>query len=178
MSRDVYAPLSAQTFLLWCRMYGNSPDIINLRFWLEKYHEDVFLTSAAEAAFYKEVQALRRPPEVSNSPDSDNVTNLTERENENDMEPRKRDTKGKPATDTLLKPLEAGTVRAEIIELIMQVGNGKCTINEVLDTFMLDRRALLSHLNMTHKRHGIGYSVTDNVITLAMPGGLTDVFDI
>ncbi|MBR0876929.1 hypothetical protein JQ608_06895 [Bradyrhizobium liaoningense] len=76
---------------------------------------------------------------------------------------------GKPAADTLLKPVRSKK-RATILRWFLQFPNG-IRVGDAVQTLNLTRSAILSYWYFIHREHGIGYTLTNNIITPRLPPG-------
>lgn len=173
----------ATEFLRWCNSFGstfhNSPDIINLRFWLE-HRKKIKLNRAHEEEIILEVTGLINQGDVEDgiakTQHDVGFENEIEISNgENDMKQRKRNAKGKPPADKLLRELNPDTMQGKIVQCILDVSNN---VNDICDQFFIERHALLTQLNIIARNTGIGYSVTGDDIDLKLPNGVTDPFEL
>lgn len=143
----------AELFVEWCCGFGpsfhNSPDRINLQFWLMKKQLNV----KSQDAILTEAKIL-----------------MEER-----LDVRNRNAKGKPPADKLLKEISPGTKQGKILAYILDFSS---SVNDVCEEFLAERHEIMTQLNVLARTAGIGYSVTGDVITLAMPPGVTDPFEL
>lgn len=157
-----------RAFLSWCDKFGNSPDVINLRWWGAN-RRLIQYTPAEERAMLSEVAALKCPPLIIPATVENNEEEI------GDMLTRKRDAKGKPAAGTLLKELDPNTIQGKIVEFVLTQSP---SVDAALDEFMLERHSLLTHLNVMSRTTGIGYSVSKDTIRLTLPQGVIDPFEL
>lgn len=102
----------------------------------------------------------------------------TEVEEVNDMTngtTRNRKAKGKPPAATLLKELNENTIQGKIIKHIMNVS---ASMESLMDEFFMERHSVLTHLNVIARTSGIGYSVDGDVVSIVMPEGILDPFEL
>lgn len=161
----------AEEFKTWCNSFGpsfhNSPDIINLRFWL-KERKQLQLTDTEERAVLAELHEESQTDITKESKDEDEIDIF-----EDDEMTRNRNAKGKSPASTLLKILDPKTMQGKIIAFIMQ---SSTSVNDVCDNFFIERHALLTQLNVISRTAGIGYSVAGDKISLVLPDGVKDPF--
>ena len=89
--------------------------------------------------------------------------------------PRVRDG-GKPAADTLLKPCRSKK-RAAFLRWFLERSGG-VRVGYAVEQLHLTRSAIFSYWYFISREHGIGYTLTNNVITPVLPPGCNaaDVF--
>ncbi len=92
---------------------------------------------------------------------------------ENEM-PRNRNAKGKPAGETLLRTLKSTTTQGKIIAFLLETPS----VNAAMDNFFMERHSLMTQLNIVARNTGIGYSVTGDAVTLMLPPGVVDPFEL
>lgn len=83
---------------------------------------------------------------------------------------------GKPAADKLLKLVKPKTKRGKFLAFFMK-NDGSRSIRECMAEFNITRSNALSYLHLTHKDHGIGYSLVGDTASLVFPAGVTDPFN-
>ncbi|WP_027521731.1 hypothetical protein [Bradyrhizobium sp. Ec3.3] len=74
---------------------------------------------------------------------------------------------GKPAADKLLKPCRSKK-RAAVLRWFLQHPEG-VRIGEAVQALSLTRSAVFSYWYFIHREHGIGYTLTNNIITPRLP---------
>ena len=153
---------TAKDFQAWCTAWRNSPDIINLRWWLEN-RKHLTLSDAQQRTIIDEVRNERMPVTAPELTDED----IFGKDQTDDMaDERKRNAKGKPAAAKLLRELDAETIQGKLVDFIILTSDD---INDVMDNFMMERHSIMTHLNIMARATGIGYSVTDGKIHLTLP---------
>lgn len=169
----------AQRFLTWCNTaepgWRNSPDEINLRFWL-MYRSGHGLDSSRNVADI--MKAIRNGHEETLT-DFD-IFGDTEKEGEDmaEKQTRNRDAKGKPAAATLLREVNPKTLQGKILAYILDDLLGSTSVDDVCEQFFLERHGLMTNLNIVAKNCGIGYSVSGDAIKVTLPPGVTDPFEL
>lgn len=92
---------------------------------------------------------------------------------ETDM-PRNKNAKGRPAGPVLLRTLKLKTLQGKIIEFLLKTPS----VNAAMDEFFMERHSLMTQLNIVARNTGIGYSVAGDVVTLTLPSGIVDPFEL
>ncbi len=88
---------------------------------------------------------------------------------------RNRSAKGKPPAATLLKELNENTIQGKIIKHILNVST---SMQSLMDEFFMERHSVLTHLNVIARSTGIGYSVAGDVVSIVLPEGTLDPFEL
>lgn len=83
---------------------------------------------------------------------------------------------GKGAAKGLTKPVKRKGKRGDFLAWFLE-GNGSRPVREAMAQFGMTRSNVLSYLFILQKDHGIGYTLTGDLATVAMPEGVTDPFD-
>lgn len=167
-------------FMSWCEVFSNSPDIINLRWW-DVNRRQAFYAAEEENRIISAIGKLTEHPiSVQSDAQPERIpVNQNNHGSDNDManKPHKRNAKGRPAADKLIKTLDPTTLQGRIVEFILKDPAHK-QIDKVLDNFMLDRHPFLTTLNVIARNTGIGYQVLNEEVILTLPPGVIDPFDL
>lgn len=85
----------------------------------------------------------------------------TRGQGDEDREPR-----GKPAADSLIRPIGRETKRGRVAEFFL--GEPK-SVREAMARFSMTRSAVLTHLHGLHSQCGVGYSLTGDAAEVLLP---------
>lgn len=174
LSAVITTKSTAEYFRIHCVSFRVLPTPERLHAWLDLYGfapvsttEAKFICSSIHVRFSK--------PEVKELTDEDLFGPNTNIESENDdMKTRNRSAHKAPAA-TLLKELNPKTIQGRLIEFLL----AKATpMDDALDHFMLERHTVMTTLNVIARQTGIGYDVKDNVVTIHLPAGVIDPFEL
>lgn len=163
-------------FLDWCCNvapgFHNSPDHINLKFWIEERSGLFEWDNDLQQSMLKEMRSRKEL----NVAATENLrdTNQIQKEGDDNMT-RHRDAKGKPAEEKLKKEINPRTLQGRIISFCMDISDD---VKDVMREFQLERSAVMSNLNVVSKNSGIGYNVTGDTINITLPSGCVDPFEL
>jgi len=169
----------AEEFIDWCNNvpgapgFRNSPDHINLKFWIEErsglieWDDDLPKLLLTEMRSRQELNVVAPIENL-----RDNIQ--ARKDGEEDMT-RHRDAKGRPAEPTLKREINPRTLQGRIISFCMDISDD---VKDVMREFKLERSAVMSNLNVVSKNSGIGYSVTGDTINITLPNGCVDPFEL
>ncbi len=85
---------------------------------------------------------------------------------------------GKPVASSLLKPVRRDGKRGRFLQWILTDNDGSVSIRACMIQFEMTRSNALSYLHAINKDHGIGYELVGDTVTLELPPGCEDPFDI
>lgn len=168
---------TAEDFWKWCSQFGptfhNSPDAHNLTTFLLKKKHSLTLDERRQVLDIANELRTGQKPAVKPITDADIFGDEAE-ESEEDM--RNRTAKGRPAGTELLKELSLKTTQGKIVQRIIDEGTNN--VDDLAEEFSINRHAVMSHLNVISRSTGIGYSVKDSIVTLTLPAGVKDPFEL
>lgn len=76
---------------------------------------------------------------------------------------------GKPAADSLLKPVKRNSKRGKVLAWFLEEDEGR-SVRAAMADFGDTRSSILSTLHVLNKDHGIGYSLSGDAATIDVPG--------
>lgn len=166
-----------RNFLDWCINvpgspgFHNSPDFLNLKFWIEERSGLIEWEDDLPRLVLKK---MRDSQELTMAP-VENLRDTIQAQKEGEDMTRHRDAKGRPAEPTLKREINPRTVQGRIISFVMDISDD---INDVMREFKLKRQDVMSNLNVVSKNSGIGYNVTGDTINVTLPTGCVDPFEL
>lgn len=167
-------------FLHWCNNvpgapgFRNSPDAINLKFWLEERSGLFEWDEDTPGNILVEMRS-RYELKLASEQNLKDTTSIRKDGEDSDMATRQRNAKGRPATQTLIKEINPKTLQGRIIAFVMDISDD---IKDVEREFKLERSAVMSNLNVCSKNSGIGYEVIGDTIKVTLPTGTVDPFEL
>lgn len=170
----------ADEFLDWCNHvpgapgFRNSPDHINLKFWIEERSGLIEWDDDLPREILTEMRSRQELKEVAPIENLRDNTSSIRKDGEDDMT-RHRDAKGRPADDKLKREINPKTLQGRIVSFVMDISDD---VKDVMREFKLERSAVMSNLNVVSKNSGIGYNVTGDTINVTMPPGVVDPFEL
>jgi hypothetical protein len=84
--------------------------------------------------------------------------------------------RGKPPGECLMIPVNPNRLKGKVLIRFLELG-GSADLNSIADYFFLSRTAVLSHLFMLNKKHGIGYEVLRGTAKIILPKNCNDPFE-
>lgn len=168
----------AGEFLDWCNNvpgspgFRNSPDHLNLKFWIE---ERSGLIEWDDDLPRKILTEMRSSQELSLAPIENLRDNIDSRKEGDEDMTRARDAKGRPAELKLKREINPKTIQGRIISFCMDISDD---VKDVCREFKMKRQDVMSNLNVVSKNSGIGYNVTGDTINITLPPGCVDPFEL
>lgn len=165
-------------FLDWCNNvapgFRNSPDHINLKFWIEERSGLFEWDDDLQQKMLTEMRS-RQELKVVDATENLRDTNQIQKEEGDSAMNRHRDAKGRPAEEKLKREINPKTLQGKLISFVMDISDD---VKDVMREFKLERSAVMSNLNVVSKNSGIGYNVTGDTINITLPTGCVDPFEL
>lgn len=171
---------TTESFRIYCRSFNKPPTEQVLRTWLALYNvvPRESLTAICAAVSLKRLTLPHDTKEVEfleSLTDEDLFGPNTESEDDMDKKTRNRSAHKAPGAK-MITDINPKTAHGKIVEYILSRKSVQVTAVE--EHFMLDKHAIMSKLNTTAHNTGIGYDVKDGTVTVLLPAGVNDPFEL